>query len=115
MKPEHQRIKIAEACGFLRNNELDCWKKNNRYYFNCGDSRLAQLPDYLNDRNAMVQAVKTLLKTDQQRIIFVNFLVPKTEEGPDARWFIKWQAITSDLSAISESLLKTLGLWEEEP
>ena len=112
MKPEHQRIKIAEACGFLRNNELDCWEKNNRYYFNCGDSRLAQLPDYLNDLNAMVQAVKTLpheLLAIYMHHLFYVLIRVKGEEGVS-----DFDKHTAEPEHYAEAFLKTLRLWEEK-
>jgi hypothetical protein len=116
MKPEQQRIKIAEACGYIRNDELDCWEKSNRYYFSCGDSRLAQLPDYLNDLNAMHEAKQVLWKNDWgYRCIFNDHLASIIKGRIVNR--NEWDAETL-LDATSgqqaEASLKTLGLWEEE-
>jgi hypothetical protein len=63
MKPEQQRIAIAEACGYrniaLREDPdegfdplLTGFKNDNQFD--------EQIPDYLNDLNAMHEAVKTL-------------------------------------------------------
>ena len=107
MKPEHQRIKIAEACGFLGNNELDCWKKNNRYYFNCGDSRLAQLPDYLNDLNAMAGAEKSIWDGNLYR----KFLYLAVLDDPEN---IANEPAWATAAQRAEAFLRTLGLWEEK-
>ena len=112
MKPELQRIKIAEACGYIRNDELDCWEKNNRYYFNCGDSQLAQLPDYLNDRNAMVKAVKTLqyeLLAIYMHHLFHVLIRVKGEAGVS-----DFDKHTAEPEHCAEAFLKTYDLWEEK-
>ena len=110
MKPEAQRIKIAEACGFLRNDELDCWEKNNRYYFNCGDSRLAQLPDYLNDLNAMHEAEKLLDRSQQNA--YINILDGMPDDSCPVHHDFQWCCATASQRA--KAFLQTLGLWEEE-
>ena len=51
MKPEQQRIAIAEACG-LTDEEWICAK--GEWCFN------SCVPDYINDLNAMHEAEKTL-------------------------------------------------------
>jgi hypothetical protein len=54
MKPEQQRIAIAEACGWKHYHE-DLWVSPNVTDFSELDCE--QLPDYLNDLNAMNSAV----------------------------------------------------------
>jgi hypothetical protein len=54
MKPEQQRTTIAEACGWKHYHE-DLWVSPNVTDFSELDCE--QLPDYLNDLNAMNSAV----------------------------------------------------------
>jgi hypothetical protein len=104
MNPELQRIKIAEACGYIRNDELDCWEKSNRYYFSCGDSQLAQLPDYLNDLNAMHHAEKVI-----GPIKVIEFCCHLNEMGMSG----EWEILTATAAQRAEAFLRTLNLWEE--
>jgi len=68
MKPEEQRIAIAEACGWTpyATDKIDLsaryfdkgpWWRNAE---NCEVASINQLPDYLNDLNAMHEAEKIL-------------------------------------------------------
>jgi len=64
MKPERQRVVIAELCGWVRDEKCDCWRNPNEgpyaIAFVCNTHVLRQIPDYLNDLNAMHEACKTL-------------------------------------------------------
>ncbi len=53
MKPEQQRIAIAEACGMIRYSDTH-WLTSE------DDGEVIPLPDYLNDLNAMHDAEKVL-------------------------------------------------------
>ena len=112
MKPEQQRIAIAEACGWkwvaLRQQEglrdevrgyppdVECVGTNERY-----------VPDYLNDLNAMHEAEKTL-----------NFL--KKAEYARMLTSTAWQSeqptfapMTATAAQRAESFLRTINKWEE--
>jgi len=63
MNPEQQRIAIAEACGWTPSKIDKCWNNAKRM------ETLEELPDYLNDLNAMHEAEKILdTITDQNTI-----------------------------------------------
>ena len=104
MTPEEQRIKIAEACGWKLEfvavpdgDEGDVWTKPDGF---CGD-----LPDYLNDLNAMHEAEK-LLKP-MQWIAYGRKLQALCDES------ITWP-IHATATQRAEALLKTLKLWKNE-
>lgn len=69
MSDEQKRIRIAEACGWKRAPEFDyvlaspIYRAGERMEMMCkdGDIRaMEELPDYLNDLNAMHEVEKTL-------------------------------------------------------
>ena len=64
MTPEQQRIAIAEACGWTDFNSADHEGaiQYGRMPFSCSDSW--ELPDYLNDLNAMHEAEQMLWRMD---------------------------------------------------
>ena len=117
MKPEHQRVAIAEACGWT----VTHWKVNQFDVIATKDGTeylLKHLPDYLNDLNAMREAEKVLWDTGKA-MEFTNQLVGIV---CSARGF-RWDKGTSDdhLMCLShatagqraEAFLRVLGLWEE--
>jgi hypothetical protein len=55
MKPEQQRIAIAEACGWEGETYGPSWCES-----------VTKMPDYLNDLNAMHEAEAILTKTQRQ-------------------------------------------------
>jgi hypothetical protein len=108
MKPEQQRIAIAEACG---------WKFIPEYYHGedqppefttvtpDGRHLCGYYPDYLNDLNAMHEAEKIL--TAQQRRSYVNclFNLPVSECESNA---------FATAAQRAKAFLRTIGKWEEE-
>ena len=124
MKPESQRIAIAEACGWKRRAEFDYeeWPTSSlvcrlKMYGKAGELKTAdKLPDYLNDLNAMREAQCTLTLAGWR--LFIEHLWDCTHEDesePGDDW---------DLSAIplihataaqrAEAFLKANGLWKED-
>jgi hypothetical protein len=118
MKPEEQRIAIAEACGFTYDSINEAWYKDGYYYFNCGDGlHFKQLPDYLNDLNAMHEA-ETL-------VIYANDKLPKKytqqikaaickDAGVKKAQMDFDMCITATAVQRAEAFLKTLNLWKHE-
>lgn len=103
MKPEQQRIKIAEACG---------WRKASpqQRYWNLADLLSEKvfiddifIPDYLNDLNAMHEAEKILTK--QQWEDYGDYLERMID--PVKGW------LHATAAQRAEAFLKTLGLWED--
>jgi hypothetical protein len=96
MNKEQQRIKIAEACGQ-------------------GCHHLRNLPDYLNDLNAMHEAKKALWAKDwAYRHMFNDYLANIIKGRIVNR--NEWDAETLlDATAAqrAEAFLRTLNLWEE--
>lgn len=117
MSPEMQRIKIAEACGWKRDDKCDCWRKDGEVAYCDGrDHQYRQLPDYLNDLNAMHEAQRTL--DWAQTCLMYNWLDEICERpaklssgGIDMRIKRVWQA---NAPQRCEAFLRTLGLWMED-
>ena len=119
MTPEQQRIKIAEACGWT-------WKQGAHADFLWHDSSniahssvckersplgcIADLPDYLNDLNAMHEAEKVLLgmcDNDPQADLWISYLANLVLAAPCC---LREHATAAQRA---EAFLKTLDLWEE--
>jgi hypothetical protein len=101
MKPEQQRIAIAEACG---------WKPNPFQMDMRGQVFPQSPPDYLNDLNAMHEAEKVL--TEEQRIAYSDCtydiaLKAQKEIG-------KWRWISLTAAQRAEAFLRTIGKWEDD-
>jgi len=95
MNKELQRIKIAEACGWKPDKRGFGWLSPHGYY--------APEPDYLNDLNAMHEAMKTLsLKMGFEFCSHLN----------DMGILGDWDMLTATAAQRAEAFLKTIGKWE---
>lgn len=122
MTPKAQRIAIAEACGWTwesRKHPAPCWHKGDFFTgaalfaeSRCREDYCDDLPDYLNDLNAMHEAEKML--TEEQRELFRSILVDVVRGTVD-RLRITWQAALCHATAAqrAEAFLRTLGLWKD--
>jgi hypothetical protein len=114
MKPEQQRIAIAEACGFKKEIGVTGFvrwrdKEGLRDY----------LPNYCNNLGAMNEAEETL--TDEQLYLYGNILdrvtLPENKKemayihGPEAGMYPELFRATAAQRA--EAFLRTVGRWEE--
>ena len=117
MNPEKQRIAIAEACGWRMvtqyNKPEEIWKSSG------GVIRAeSNLPDYLNDLNAMHNAeAQCEMHYDQkwiETIVMVSHDVFRRDADRTDGW--DWVSMVSRLSAAqrAEAFLRTIGKWEEE-
>ena len=112
MNTEQQRIRIAEACGYVWDNGrigvCGWWTDPSGLVVSCGQNKLKAMSqlliiDYLNDLNAMHEAELALgLKYDQWT---------RELRGVCERERRCVESATAALRA--EAFLKTLGLWEE--
>lgn len=109
MKPESQRIAIAEACG---------WKL--AYYSSIADDRAVYyapnsikttsvLPDYLNDLNAMHEAEKQIASNDKMWAKYERELGCAIQVRYSRDWRPMWHATAAQRA---EAFLHTLGLWK---
>lgn len=112
MSPEAQRIKIAEACGWREMPIGGLWQYGDTdRYAQCDrntEHNCAQLPDCLNDLNAMQCATATL--TDAQLTQMAEWLGANNDEFPQKAWVILLRATAAQRA---EAFLRALNLWEE--
>lgn len=101
MTPEAQRIAIARACG-IKNIQKGgyCYIPEGQTW---GSSK--QLPDYLNDLNAMHEAEK-ILTLDQQCSYAVKLAKLRNKPYDDFGCF-------ATAAQRAEAFLRTLNLWKE--
>ena len=99
MTPEQQQTAIAEACGWkhhhTRPSETERHQKKWRY--------LSDLPNYLNDLNAMHEAEKVLTKEQRRKYVRTLFQTTNTD----------WDSHCATAAQRARAFLKTLGVWEE--
>ena len=111
MSPEAQRIAIAEACGWMRDERCDCWRKpiEGPYAtaFMNGSHSHRQLPDYLNDLNAMHEAEKVLIGDHEAAFRGWLWLA---HGQPELRCAI----VHATAAQRAESFLRTFGKWEAD-
>lgn len=114
MKPEAQRIAIAEACG---------WK---HIHWNGGDSipfgdnpkgnksyrAYDTLHDYLNDLNAMHEVEKTL--DYEYWYLFILHLGDIVQLSNHLKWITPYNYVSATASQRAEAFLRTIGKWVEE-
>lgn len=105
MSPEQQRIKIAEVRGYIRDEAGDCWRKDGLCYFVEDPHHLKQLPDYLNDLNAMHDAESTL--NLNQWDAYESHLKSITAQAGI------YSPIRATAAHRAEAFLRTLSLWTE--
>jgi hypothetical protein len=118
MKPEKQRIAIAEACGWT---DVKGTKgvHPKAHFKGCGyaDDWIA-LPDYLHDLNAMHKAEKVIGYVNRLNYPAQLFDVVCRTSGEWQKVFNKIHPDAWALQATSaqraEAFLRTIGKWEEE-
>ena len=109
MKPEQQRIAIAQACGWelVIDNPLyePYWEdpKGNKIGVSCG----MRFPDYLNDLNAMHEAEKVIpdLVLYRRFIYLVVLDYPSNTTNEPA---------FATAAQRAEAFLRTIGKWVSE-
>lgn len=115
MTPEKQRIAIAEACGWIHQPIIEkagwgCNAVFPHYAY------AHQLPDYLNDLNAMAAAEK-VLRNDQfnYTAYWKNlFQVVAGKEWAGDIGYFHFEMAHATAAQRAEAFLKTLGLWTED-
>ena len=98
MTPEAQQIAIAKACGWRKDKRGLGWLSPSGEY--------SELPDYLNDLNAMHEAEKTL--TFHQETDYIAHLMRQHKDYPMTQGFMATAAQRA------EAFLRTLNLWTDE-
>ena len=116
MKPEQQRVAIAEACGWTAREDKDgFWRAfdasgdmTHELWMSETNVWSAGIPDYLNDLNAMHEAEKVLRKpmkgSDTDTII-----------GDRMHKYAELIGYAFDATATQRAaaFLRTIGKWEE--
>jgi len=103
MKPELQRIKIADACGW-KWERLWTGELHGKPVGEQGPFR--EVPDYLNDLNAMHEAEKSI----GDKYLYRKFLYLVVLDDPEN---IANEPAWATAAQRAEAFLRTLNLWEE--
>lgn len=103
MNKEAQRIAIAEACG---------WKPTSADFWINPDGKLwSNIPDYLNDLNAMAVAEKVLNNAQYSYYITHLEIIVRDSAGERSNTRYPHSATAYQRA---EAFLRTLGLWKDE-
>lgn len=107
MTPEQQRIKIAEACGW-KAVKRGKWFGRVVWWYRKGKVEIpeSQLPDYLNDLNAMHEAEK-FLTNDQWLDYDLELMVVTNCDD-----IVQKKRISATAKQRAEAFRRTLNLWE---
>lgn len=108
MKPEAQRIAIAEACGWV----LSSSGKPYGWPRGCsgGDMPPGIIPNYLNDLNAIHEAEAILKDEKSHRFGIVLLDVVESHGIPASRF----NHIHASAQHRCEAFLRTIGKWTED-
>lgn len=122
MTPEEKRVRIAEICGWTGtlHDEGTAWgmapetmvilRSAAEHPFKC----LFELPDYLNDLNAMAEAEKSLLKDgqlSQKSFMYAQHLIRMNggcQDGTPLHGPM-WKILTSSSEMRADAFLLTIG------
>jgi len=121
MKPEQQRIAIAEACGWTQCEYVESIglakgfpPLNNPPSYGTYENGMAQLPDYLNDLNAMHEAEQTLWQKDwTSRHDFVDKLARILSPTHGHHQQAGLDLLDATASERAEAFLRTMNKWKE--
>lgn len=127
MKPDKQRIAIAEACGWkdVRGvTHLGIPPEGGRLFpypeYHQEDWRLKPfhgIPDYLNDLNAMHEAEKTIENNPSLVLKYYQTLSDMIDRKPDGSQrfgaCLYWESLHASAKMRAEAFLRTIGKWEE--
>ena len=119
MTPESQRIAIAEACGKLTKTYFCEDKSGDRCIGNREGSSgtyVHDLPDYLNDLNAMNEAEKAFIGDASSAMTFAMYLLringqSISTEHDDLNCDHAWIAAHATAAQRAEAFLRTIGKW----
>lgn len=106
MKPEDQRIALAQWCGWRLRNASSMMPGT---YYHIDKAVNAQPPDYLNDLNAMHEAEKGLKASCDPHQATEAMLYREHLRNIAG----KGGAYTATAAQRAEALLRTVGLWRE--
>lgn len=129
MKPEEQRIAIAEACGWKHHKgeeptyggtfkQAGWMSPANRFNRSDWTSKTANgLPDYLNDLNAMHEAEKLFDdKSIDTKSLYWDYLalIAMPEPFPGDDTFLRdYVMIRATAAQRAEAFLRTIGKWKD--
>jgi hypothetical protein len=104
MKPEQQRIAIAEACEIVSRDQWGPLYKTPK-------GVIRDCPDYLNDLNAMAEAIATLGYDKQQDWLYkLSYVLGFKSRN---NWVLS-DLVNATAAQRAEAFLRTIGKWEEE-
>lgn len=120
MKPEAQRIAIAEACGYLNPRQSDSGAFFASYAQNADGTYWGThgIPDYLNSLDAMHEACNYLRNAD--RLIYQEYgielckIVARYNCLPERDDYFPLLNCDATAAQRAEAFLRTLNLWTDE-
>ncbi len=127
MKPEKQRIAIAELCGWTdfkptqgpRTYDELLEGASHHWTMLQPDKKWRGVPpDYLNDLNAMAEAEAALIATSQQvryyEVLYEVLSPSSAHKGRTGFGQVSFYLINAKAAKRAESFLKSLGKWTDD-
>jgi len=114
MTPESQRIAVAEACGWTlchNTGGLPCGVPPGFIH----EENSRQVPDYLNDLNAMHEAEKVLSAGQINTYLGHLYKYAKVATADSNPWeiIVARVAVHATAAQRAEAFLRTLNLWDD--
>jgi hypothetical protein len=110
MKPEKQRIAIAQACGWTQIEPCTCCDGVSRGYQPTPGAHKKHLPEYLNDLNAMHEAEALLDRYEAKLFEEKLFNILESEVMHTGEFAL----IHATAAQRAEAFLRTIGKWEDD-
>ena len=115
MNANAQRITIAEACGWIKDMTWPwCGKLREQVCWRNAKGEPDDIPDYLNDLNAMHEAERDVLIKAGDRLKYINELAKVKR----ANWWSNFGKeaflLCQPADQRAEAFLRTIGKWEED-
>ncbi len=119
MSPEEQRTAIAEACGWMNRSYQNQYGEPKTMWHHPNGAAVGDIPDYLNDLNAMHEAEK-VLNNSKDGEAFGRTLADLvlgyhgTNETITLNYWALSRVARATAPQRAEAFLRTIGKWKKE-
>ena len=113
MTPEHQRVAIAEACGWTEIEPCTCCNGVSRAYEPTPGAHKKHLPNYLNNLNDMREAENVLFPVEVDDLYGSDLVKEYGDILQHLCCGNPGGIMRATASQRAEAFLRTIGKWEE--
>lgn len=111
MSPKAQQIAIAESRGWTSEKVVDHHTEAVHTWWKDPVGAYHRLPDYLNDSNAIIAAIRCL--NNDQAEEFGHLIMDVIGWVTGSGFYDFWRIVSTTPDKLCEAYLKTLNLWDD--